>query len=140
MEVIPRVVGSMQLCNGASHPVYKTIENFDVDAFLKSVRLSGDPVLQKESVIINRKCQEEDGDEMQSVDQSLGSNNGKIVNLFTYPPPPATGGITVTNEDLFCLNEGEFLNDVIIDFYFKFVAWICFIFTTFNITCYKNSK
>ena len=39
--------------------------------------------------------------------------------LFTYPPPPATGGISVTNEDLFCLNEGEFLNDVIIDFYMK---------------------
>ncbi|ESO02003.1 hypothetical protein HELRODRAFT_143979, partial [Helobdella robusta] len=42
--------------------------------------------------------------------------------LFTYPPAPATGGITVTNEDLFCLNEGEFLNDVIIDFYLKYLA------------------
>ena len=39
--------------------------------------------------------------------------------LFIYPPPPATGGITVTNEDFYCLNDGEFLNDVIIDFYLK---------------------
>jgi len=41
------------------------------------------------------------------------------VRLFTYPPAPATGGIAVTNEDFYCLNDGEFLNDVIIDFYLK---------------------
>ena len=41
--------------------------------------------------------------------------------MFTYPPPPATGGIAVTNEDFYCLNDGEFLNDVIIDFYLKYV-------------------
>ena len=41
--------------------------------------------------------------------------------LLTFPPPPATGGIAITNEDLFCLNDGEFLNDVIIDFYLKLV-------------------
>ncbi len=40
---------------------------------------------------------------------------------MVYPPPPATGGISVTNEDLHCLNDGEFLNDVIIDFYLKWV-------------------
>lgn len=39
--------------------------------------------------------------------------------LMVYPPPPAKGGISVTNEDLHCLNDGEFLNDVIIDFYLK---------------------
>jgi len=39
--------------------------------------------------------------------------------LLVYPPPPAKGGISVTNEDLHCLNDGEFLNDVIIDFYLK---------------------
>ena len=38
-----------------------------------------------------------------------------------YPPPPAKGGISVTNEDLHCLNDGEFLNDVILDFYLKWV-------------------
>lgn len=38
---------------------------------------------------------------------------------MVYPPSPAKGGISVTNEDLHCLNDGEFLNDVIIDFYLK---------------------
>uniref|UniRef100_A0A8C5R8M3 Sentrin-specific protease 6 n=1 Tax=Leptobrachium leishanense TaxID=445787 RepID=A0A8C5R8M3_9ANUR len=47
---------------------------------------------------------------------------GPIEKLFVYPPPPAKGGISVTNEDLHCLNEGEFLNDVIIDFYLKYLV------------------
>ncbi|CAB1340390.1 unnamed protein product [Coregonus sp. 'balchen'] len=42
--------------------------------------------------------------------------------LMVYPPPPAKGGISVTNEDLHCLNDGEFLNDVIIDFYLKYLV------------------
>ncbi|OBS82738.1 hypothetical protein A6R68_23274, partial [Neotoma lepida] len=44
---------------------------------------------------------------------------GPVEKLIVYPPPPAKGGISVTNEDLHCLTEGEFLNDVIIDFYLK---------------------
>ncbi|KPP68095.1 sentrin-specific protease 6-like [Scleropages formosus] len=47
---------------------------------------------------------------------------GPIVKLIVYPPPPAKGGISVTNEDLHCLNDGEFLNDVIIDFYLKYLV------------------
>lgn len=39
--------------------------------------------------------------------------------LIVYPPPPAKGGLGVTREDLECLEYGEFLNDVIIDFYLK---------------------
>ncbi|TRY59152.1 hypothetical protein DNTS_032401 [Danionella cerebrum] len=46
---------------------------------------------------------------------------GPVIKLFVYPPPPAKGGISVTNEDLHCLNDGEFLNDVIIDFYLKYL-------------------
>ncbi|XP_077863678.1 sentrin-specific protease 6-like [Saccoglossus kowalevskii] len=46
----------------------------------------------------------------------------RIVKLCSYPPPPCTGAITITNEDLFCLREGEFLNDVIIDFYLKYLT------------------
>ncbi|XP_061195796.1 sentrin-specific protease 6-like isoform X2 [Saccostrea echinata] len=46
---------------------------------------------------------------------------GPVVKLITFPPPPAPGGIQVTNEDLSCLQEGEFLNDVIIDFYLKYL-------------------
>nr|XP_055074050.1 sentrin-specific protease 7b isoform X2 [Misgurnus anguillicaudatus] len=41
--------------------------------------------------------------------------------LIQYPPPPSKGGITVTAEDLECLKDGEFLNDVIIDFYLKYL-------------------
>ncbi|GAB1602779.1 sentrin-specific protease 6-like isoform X4 [Argonauta hians] len=48
--------------------------------------------------------------------------SGPVENLITYPPPPAKGGITITNEDFFCLNEGEFLNDVIIDFFLKYLV------------------
>uniref|UniRef100_A0A4W5QNS9 Uncharacterized protein n=1 Tax=Hucho hucho TaxID=62062 RepID=A0A4W5QNS9_9TELE len=39
--------------------------------------------------------------------------------LIQYPPLPSKGGITVTTEDLDCLDSGQFLNDVIIDFYLK---------------------
>jgi len=49
-----------------------------------------------------------------------------LCRLFTYPPPPAVGGITVHNEDLFCLNDGEFLNDVVIEFYIKSVYCVVF--------------
>ncbi|XP_074658288.1 uncharacterized protein LOC141911196 isoform X2 [Tubulanus polymorphus] len=51
---------------------------------------------------------------------SKSNSSVPMYKLFTYPPPPATGAITVTNEDLNCLNELEFLNDVIIDFYLKY--------------------
>ncbi|XP_063080197.1 sentrin-specific protease 6 isoform X2 [Engraulis encrasicolus] len=44
-----------------------------------------------------------------------------VKRLLVYPPPPSKGGISVTNEDLRCLKEGEFLNDVIIDFYLKYL-------------------
>uniref|UniRef100_A0A8C9TE37 SUMO specific peptidase 7b n=1 Tax=Scleropages formosus TaxID=113540 RepID=A0A8C9TE37_SCLFO len=44
-----------------------------------------------------------------------------IFRLILFPPPPLKGGIAVTTEDLQCLNSGEFLNDVIIDFYLKYL-------------------
>ncbi|XP_014122629.2 sentrin-specific protease 7 isoform X2 [Zonotrichia albicollis] len=46
---------------------------------------------------------------------------GAVKNLIVYPPPPAKGGLGVTGEDLECLEYGEFLNDVIIDFYLKYL-------------------
>ncbi|XP_053538793.1 sentrin-specific protease 6 isoform X5 [Ictalurus punctatus] len=42
--------------------------------------------------------------------------------LVMYPPPPAKGGFSITTEDLCCLDEGEFLNDVIMDFYLKYLV------------------
>uniref|UniRef100_A0A4W3K847 Ubiquitin-like protease family profile domain-containing protein n=1 Tax=Callorhinchus milii TaxID=7868 RepID=A0A4W3K847_CALMI len=41
--------------------------------------------------------------------------------IIVFPPPPTKGGLAVTTEDLECLVEGEFLNDVIIDFYLKYL-------------------
>ncbi|XP_028255507.1 sentrin-specific protease 7-like isoform X1 [Parambassis ranga] len=41
--------------------------------------------------------------------------------LIQYPSAPCKGRITVTKEDLACLKDGEFLNDVIIDFYLKYL-------------------
>ncbi|XP_061826651.2 sentrin-specific protease 7-like isoform X1 [Nerophis lumbriciformis] len=47
--------------------------------------------------------------------QSLGKR------LIQFPPPPMKGGITVTMEDLQCLDSGQYLNDVIIDFFLKYL-------------------
>ncbi|KAM4711260.1 sentrin-specific protease 7-like isoform 3-T3 [Anableps anableps] len=41
--------------------------------------------------------------------------------LIQYPLVPCKGRITVTEEDLACLDAGEFLNDVVIDFYLKYL-------------------
>ncbi|XP_067357180.1 sentrin-specific protease 7b isoform X2 [Channa argus] len=41
--------------------------------------------------------------------------------LIQYPAAPCKGRISVTKEDLACLTSGEFLNDVIIDFYLKYL-------------------
>uniref|UniRef100_A0A8C5LWB0 SUMO specific peptidase 7 n=1 Tax=Leptobrachium leishanense TaxID=445787 RepID=A0A8C5LWB0_9ANUR len=71
-------------------------------------------------------------------------NGGLIQKLIVYPPPPTKGGLGVTNEDLACLEHGEFLNDVIIDFYLKYL-WLekfpkafaerCHIFSSFFFKC-----
>uniref|UniRef100_A0A3P9APD2 Ubiquitin-like protease family profile domain-containing protein n=1 Tax=Esox lucius TaxID=8010 RepID=A0A3P9APD2_ESOLU len=44
-----------------------------------------------------------------------------IIRLIQYPPLPSRGRIAVTTEDLDCLDRGQFLNDVIIDFYLKYL-------------------
>ncbi|XP_039674181.1 sentrin-specific protease 7 isoform X2 [Perca fluviatilis] len=48
-------------------------------------------------------------------------HHGLARRLVQFPPPPLKGGITVTMEDLQCLDSGHFLNDVIIDFYLKYL-------------------
>ncbi|KAM8854653.1 sentrin-specific protease 7 isoform 2-T5 [Spinachia spinachia] len=66
-------------------------------------------------------------------------HQGLARRLIQFPPPPLKGGITVTMEDLRCLDCGHFLNDVIIDFYLKYLlqkasaalAERCHIFSSF---------
>uniref|UniRef100_A0A3Q1EPU8 Si:dkey-100n23.3 n=1 Tax=Acanthochromis polyacanthus TaxID=80966 RepID=A0A3Q1EPU8_9TELE len=48
-------------------------------------------------------------------------SNFKTDQLIQFPPPPLKGGISVTMEDLQCLDSGQYLNDVIIDFYLKYL-------------------
>ncbi|XP_054554930.1 sentrin-specific protease 6 isoform X2 [Talpa occidentalis] len=88
--------------------------------------------VQKENKIKNAslesKMQLKNKQEFQFFDEEEETGEGHTIfigpveKLIVYPPPPAKGGISVTNEDLHCLNEGEFLNDVIIDFYLKYLV------------------
>ncbi|XP_062266950.1 sentrin-specific protease 6 isoform X3 [Platichthys flesus] len=64
-------------------------------------------------------CFEDEDEDMTDLQPTF---SGPIIKLMVYPPPPAKGGISVTNEDLHCLNDGEFLNDVIIDFYLNYLV------------------
>ena len=41
--------------------------------------------------------------------------------IVTYPPLPAKGGFCVTTDDYCCLAKGIYINDIIIDFYLKFL-------------------
>nr|XP_033339479.1 sentrin-specific protease 7-like [Megalopta genalis] len=50
------------------------------------------------------------------------NTNGGIQTITVYPPPPAKGGIAINTEDYLCLGEDQFLNDVIIDFYLKYLT------------------
>ena len=47
---------------------------------------------------------------------------GPIKTMVVYPPSLKSGGIPITNLDLACLDEGTYLNDIIIDFYLKFIC------------------
>ncbi|XP_012137297.1 uncharacterized protein LOC100878812 [Megachile rotundata] len=50
------------------------------------------------------------------------NNSNGIQTITVYPPPPAKGGIAINTEDYLCLGEDQFLNDVIIDFYLKYLT------------------
>ena len=43
------------------------------------------------------------------------------VEYLIYPSSKQRGGVTVTSNDYLCLQKGQFLNDVIIDFYLKYL-------------------
>ncbi|EZA57568.1 Sentrin-specific protease [Ooceraea biroi] len=62
---------------------------------------------------------------IRKVNQSLpnvGNLTDSIQTITVYPPPPAKGGIAINTEDYLCLAEDQFLNDVIIDFYLKYLT------------------
>ncbi|XP_040192538.1 sentrin-specific protease 7 isoform X2 [Rana temporaria] len=75
--------------------------------------------------------------------------SGIPIRLLVYPPPPTKGGLAVSNEDLECLEHGEFLNDVIIDFYLKYLmleifpkpfADRCHVFSSFFFKCLTRKE
>ena len=47
-----------------------------------------------------------------------------IQTIMVYHPPPAKGGGPINTENYSCLGEVQFLNDVIIDFYLKYLTLI----------------
>lgn len=51
---------------------------------------------------------------------ALTANNGAIRTILIYPPS-GKGGISINTEDYMCLGADQYLNDVIIDFYLKYV-------------------
>ncbi|XP_072441512.1 sentrin-specific protease 7 isoform X1 [Chiloscyllium punctatum] len=57
----------------------------------------------------------------QEKEKHIFKQSGPVQKIIVFPPPPTKGGLAVTTEDLECLEAGEFLNDVIIDFYLKYL-------------------
>ncbi|KAL6436025.1 hypothetical protein ACFW04_005678 [Cataglyphis niger] len=58
----------------------------------------------------------------QSLVPNIVNVSDSIQTITVYPPPPAKGGIAINTEDYLCLAEDQFLNDVIIDFYLKYLT------------------
>ena len=103
---------------------------------------------------IHRKMEKMTG-QMAAADKKTtgGEAPGQVVKFCQYPPETA-GNVSVTNEDYNCLEAEQFLNDVIIDFYLKFLQHGKFndikevmdrthIFTTYfynRLTTRKNGK
>ncbi|XP_036141062.1 uncharacterized protein LOC105830930 isoform X2 [Monomorium pharaonis] len=70
-----------------------------------------------QSLITTRKLSQ------QNLTNTTNTNaNDDIQTITVYPPPPAKGGIAINTEDYLCLAEDQFLNDVIIDFYLKYLT------------------
>ncbi|XP_029162555.1 uncharacterized protein LOC114934091 isoform X2 [Nylanderia fulva] len=79
------------------------------------VRASPRDNRQPQNIVVTRKQNQS------SVPNTVGVNDN-IQTITVYPPPPAKGGIAINTEDYLCLAEDQFLNDVIIDFYLKYLT------------------
>ncbi|KAH3889282.1 uncharacterized protein LOC127849189 [Dreissena polymorpha] len=90
------------------------------DVFSQTVTVHRMPPMIRHAAIVNQKYSQGEENNRSPSPPKIGFE-GPVVKLLTYPPPPEKGGITITNEDLYCLHEGEFLNDVIVDFYLKYL-------------------
>ena len=53
--------------------------------------------------------------------RSTTSEGGNKIEKYCQYPASGTSTVSVTQEDYFCLEDESFLNDVIIDFYFKWI-------------------
>ncbi|XP_076053442.1 uncharacterized protein LOC143032481 isoform X3 [Oratosquilla oratoria] len=53
--------------------------------------------------------------------KNQGTPISEVKLLLIYPPPPQKEGISISPDDYCCLEEEQFLNDVIIDFYLKWL-------------------
>ena len=60
--------------------------------------------------------------------------------LLIYPPPPMKGGISITVDDYQVLEEESFLNDVIIDFYLKWVSFFLYFLMLGRLMIIKKQK
>ncbi|KAL0121481.1 hypothetical protein PUN28_006770 [Cardiocondyla obscurior] len=72
-----------------------------------------------------RDCLQQSRITTRKMSQNLANTtsvNDDIQTITVYPPPPAKGGIAINTEDYMCLAEDQFLNDVIIDFYLKYLT------------------
>jgi Ulp1 family protease len=55
----------------------------------------------------------------------------KLKSILKYPLKEALDQTVITNDDLLCLRDGEFLNDTIIMFYLKYFFKIIMIYLAF---------
>ncbi|XP_031436669.1 sentrin-specific protease 6 isoform X2 [Clupea harengus] len=124
LEKILSGIGRANQLNEFPHKISLDEANNRLKTQVKAAQSPPVPLQSQEHTLNVLDTDEEDlldarGNELEVIPIAFTDS---VRRLLVYPPPPAKGGITVTNEDLRCLKEGEFLNDVIIDFYLKYLV------------------
>ncbi|XP_066541634.1 sentrin-specific protease 6 isoform X2 [Hoplias malabaricus] len=101
-----------------SHKMEDVLIVDEVDEFLP---LSSVAAKSETTTLSVPDSKDDDDDDDDAVLECPSSAHPPAKILVVYPPPPAKGGFSINEEDFHCLNEGEFLNDVIVDFYLKYL-------------------